>query len=128
MKIAILFLLSSVVAFAQTTVTIPAYTVTAPLVINGVPSGSITVPIPAQTFTVPAATLPTGLSYSAATGLTVAGPISATQLSLTGGTVPATSSTGFYVFSLAGGIYSLVPLPSISVTALSSPNTFTITP
>jgi hypothetical protein len=127
-------LLTALAARCQTTVTIPAYSITVPLVINGT-TINLTVPVPAQSFTVPAATLPTGLTYSASNGLSVTGPITSTglitgtQVSLTGGTAPAPSSTGYYVLQLNSGAYTLVPFPvTVASQPATPPNAITITP
>lgn len=131
-----LFLLAGS-AFAQTA-TIPANSMTFTGTVNGIaitltgPKVAVSVPITGITAS---SGLPNGMTYSSTAGLNVVGPITSnglitgTQLSLTSGTAPATSPTGFYVYSLVNGVYALVPLPAVSITQLASPaNTFTITP
>jgi hypothetical protein len=143
----ILFLLSSVAAFAQTSVTIPSQTYTANFTFNG-QSGVLTIVQPAQTITIPASgsALPAGFSVSGTgssailtyTGnLTVNGNIVAdgtltgTELSLTSGPTLPASSNGLYVLQASGtpAVLSPVPLatPVITFSQAPSPvNTFNL--
>src|ERR1700749_677796 len=86
MKKILLLLLACVPCFAQTTLSIPAHSWTQPVTVNGI-TVTITLNEPAQTVPVPASggsALPSGITWSNNV-LTVAGTISATSVSLTGG-------------------------------------------
>lgn len=113
---------------ATTPVTIPAQTVTSPLVVNGV-TVNLSIAIPAQTIQVPAggggtSTLPAGLTWSGGV-LAVAGAITATQITLSGGPALPPSASGLYVLQNVGGVLEPVAYPPL--TALSpGANTLTI--
>lgn len=130
----VLFLLSTA-AMAQT-VQIPAIPMTVPIVINGT-TVKITFTIPAQTITVPSSGgLPSGMTFSSTAGLTVTGPITATQINLTGGPTLPTCASGLFLFKLTSGMLQptcyvapTLSIPPITVSQAASPeNTLTFTP
>jgi hypothetical protein len=113
---------------ATTPFTIPAQTITSPLVVNGT-TVQLSIVVPAQTVQLPASgggtgSLPAGLTWTNSV-LAVAGSITATQITLSGGPALPASSTGLYVLQLVNGALQPVAYPPI--TALSpSANTLTI--
>jgi hypothetical protein len=66
--------------------------------------------IPSQIVPLPASSLPVGMTYSTSGGLVVAGPITATQITLTGGpTLPACASN-LYLFQYSPTTKTLTPV------------------
>jgi hypothetical protein len=131
-KLIFLFLLS-VSAFAQS-VTIPAQTVVTPVTINGT-AVNITITIPAQTVALPATSLPSGFTWANGV-LTVPGSISATSVSLTGGSALPTCASNLYLWQYSAGelqpycyVAPTLTIPGITVSqATSAINTITLTP
>jgi hypothetical protein len=102
------------------TVTWGSATTTSPI-----PTGTVTVTGPSAPITLPVSGvgggsgLPSGMTYSTTTGLSVTGPITSsgaltgTQLSLTSGPALPTCSSGIYVYQVnaSTGVLSLICLP-----------------
>jgi hypothetical protein len=112
---------------ATNALVIPAQTVNSPLVVNGT-TVQLSIAIPAQTVQVPASTsgLPTGITWANGV-LTVAGSITATQVTLSGGPALPASPSGLYVLQLVNGVLEPVALPPITAASVAA-NTVTLTP
>lgn len=108
------------------TITIPAQTVTSPLTVNGTKI-NLSIAIPAQAITIPDSSggLPAGLTWSNGV-FTVAGSITASQVTLTGGPTLPPSDSGLYVLQLVNGVLEPVAYPPISA-ASTAANTITLT-
>lgn len=135
----------STAALAQSSLTIPSQTFTTPVTINGT-TIQVTITVPSQTVTLPASgasALPSGMTYSATTGLTVVGPItstgvvSATEVGITSGSPLPTCASLLYLWQadstgiLHPACYTAptFTVPPLTVSQSTSPiNTFTFTP
>jgi hypothetical protein len=132
----LLFLLLPCAALAQTAV-IPANSMTFTGVVNGTPV-SLTGPTQAVTINVSGLSsgLPTGMTYSSTAGLSVIGPITssgmvtATEVSLTGGAVLPSCTSGLYLYQYTASTNALTPvcLSPVTVTQATVGGPITITP
>lgn len=140
MKTLLALFLCATASLAQS-ITIPAQTFSTPVTINGV-TVQVSITVPSQLVSLPASTgsLPTGMTYSSSTGLSVTGPITstgqvtATQVSLTGGSAPPTCASGLYLFSYAAttttlslACYTPAANPAITVSQAAG-GAITLTP
>lgn len=122
----------------STCITVPSQQVA--VIINGT---TIQITIPAQAVPLPAATgaLPTGMTYSATTGLTVSGAVTASgtvtgqYLAVTGGSAVPTCTSGLYLLQYAAATNTLTPacytlsvIPPITVSQAASGGPITLTP